>query len=374
MFESNGIGFAYKPSSIFKRGGQWLYGREPVLRRMKDGSLGCLVYSGGEREPSPENVVLYARSYDDGQTWSKPELLFKHMSRAVWGTEIFTEGERHFAIIQTFDFGAFYSELRAHISYTGDSGKTWSEPETLKGTPPNFCVRQGRVLSNGDWLFPVYWMEGYGEFDWKLVDGRMQGKDGKAFDFRKTWLFRSGVIRSSNKGESFKLSGYLSPGAGLHAWEPDVIELEDGHLLMLVRCDGTDVLWRSESFDFGDTWSELAKTEIPNPGTKVVMYKIDGQIVMLNNVSEHGGWENRRRLEAWTSDDNCKSWGKKTLIAEVLPLHANAQTAAFPPGKVICYPHAFPDFEKRTLYAALDSVGEHHFIKIPFEDLLIKKA
>ena len=365
MFESNGIGFAYKPSAIFKRGGPWLYGREPVLRRMKDGSLGCLVYSGGNREPSQENVVLYARSDDDGQTWSEPEVLFKHMSRAVWGTELFTEGERHFSVIHTFEYGGLYSELRAHISYTDDSGRTWSEPTTLCGTPPNFSVRQGRKLSNGSWLFPVYWVESYGGFDWKVEDVEKVPEHPK-------WRFRTGVIRSFDEGRSFRLDGYLSPGPDWNAWEPDAIELEDGHLLMLVRCDGTDVLWRSESFDYGATWSELVRSDIPNPGTKVVMYKIDGQIVMLNNVSEHSGWNYRTRLEAWTSDDNCRSWGRKTLIAEVLPLNSKGGAAIFPPGKVICYPHAFPDFGRRLLYTALDSVGEHHFIKIPFEDLLIK--
>ena len=362
MFVSNDIGFVYEPSAIFKRDAQWRFGREPVLRRMKDGSLVCLIYSGGDREPSPENVVLITRSGDDGHTWSKPEVLFNHKCRSVWGTEIFTECDRHFAIIHTFEFGGLYSELRAHISYTDDAGKSWTEPVSIKGTPPNYCVRQGRTLSNGSWLFPVYWLETYGEFDWKA--------EGVKLVEHSKWHFRTGVIRSFDKGQTFTLSGYLVTDLNSSAWEPDVIELEDGHLLMLVRCDGSGVLWRSESFDYGASWSKLVRSDIPNPGTKVVMYKIDGQIVMLNNVADRSGWDARTRLEAWSSNDNCKTWGKKTLIAEVQPLKAGDK-GSLPPGKVICYPHAFPDFERRQLYTALDSVGEHHFMKIPFTDILI---
>ena len=52
------------------------YAREPVIRRMKDGTLICLVLTGGPKEPANDNVVKIMRSSDDGKTWSEPEILF----------------------------------------------------------------------------------------------------------------------------------------------------------------------------------------------------------------------------------------------------------------------------------------------------------
>ena len=43
------------------------YAREPVLRRMKDGSLVCLFLTGGPKEPDNDNVVKITRSEDEGK-------------------------------------------------------------------------------------------------------------------------------------------------------------------------------------------------------------------------------------------------------------------------------------------------------------------
>ena len=50
------------------------YAREPVLARMGDGSLICTFLSGGHTEPEDQNITLAVRSYDDGVTWSSPQV------------------------------------------------------------------------------------------------------------------------------------------------------------------------------------------------------------------------------------------------------------------------------------------------------------
>ena len=92
------IEFAYPVSTMFEADSTWLFGREPTPRRMPDGSIVSLLYTGGKQEPAPENVATVIRSEDDGETWSKPQLLFRHPFRCTWGTELFTEGERPFAV------------------------------------------------------------------------------------------------------------------------------------------------------------------------------------------------------------------------------------------------------------------------------------
>ena len=72
---------------------QGQFAREPVLRRMADGSLVCLFLTGGPTEPHNDNHVVISRSLDDGCTWSVPEPLFSHRGRAVWATELFVPPE-----------------------------------------------------------------------------------------------------------------------------------------------------------------------------------------------------------------------------------------------------------------------------------------
>lgn len=357
MKRFNRIDFAYDPTVIFQKDDQWTHAREPVLRRMPDGSLACLHYSGGKREPDPENLALITHSRDDGATWSKPEVMFKHQSRCVWPTELFTAGPRPFAVIHTFEYHGFYTELRAFMTFSDDSGRTWSEPRTINGIPPNFSVRQGKVLSNGVWLFPVYWMEQEAGWDWASTEG---------FKWPHGWTFRAGVIRSTDEGKTFSLHGYLR-NEGL-VWEPEVIELESGHLLMYVRSEGRGVLWQTESFDYGLTWSELIPTEIPNSGTKFVMFRIGNKIVLVNNPDKVG----RRHLELWVSDDFCRTWSKKLPLATVPEDQTDVKDIDNEFNKLpwICYPHGFADEKQQLLYLALDSVDMHYLIKVPFADFL----
>ena len=86
--------------------------REPVLRRMKDGSLICAVLTGGDMEPQNENVVQIVRSLDDGETWSAPETVFKHKKRGCWCSEIFTGCERVFAFVHTYYAQSHYRVLQ----------------------------------------------------------------------------------------------------------------------------------------------------------------------------------------------------------------------------------------------------------------------
>ena len=61
-----------------------------------------------------------------------------------------------------------YRELILYRSFSTDNGETWSEPQSLPNGIISGSVRQGIVLSNGAWVFPIYWQECCGAWDWKL--------------------------------------------------------------------------------------------------------------------------------------------------------------------------------------------------------------
>ena len=64
MIEKNLI-YAFKDS----------YGREPIIRKTKNGTLICICLSGGSWEPENKNVVKILKSTDNGRTWSGPKSL-----------------------------------------------------------------------------------------------------------------------------------------------------------------------------------------------------------------------------------------------------------------------------------------------------------
>ncbi|OQA80370.1 MAG: Sialidase precursor [Lentisphaerae bacterium ADurb.Bin242] len=354
------IEFAYEPVEMWKADGEFTYAREPVLRRMPDGSLLSLIYTGGPREPSRENVAAVIRSRDDGATWSYPEILFRHPRRPTWPTELFTETERPFTVFQTFNIDCNYCELRSFLSYTDDSGKTWSEPVSFAGVPSNFSARQCKVLSDGTWLLPVYWMEVRG--NWTL----------EAPYIAEGWYFVSGVLRSSDRGGSWSLHGALSCGKKLLSWEPEVVELTPGHLRMFIRCESPEhVLWESDSLDFGKTWSAPVPGSISNPGTKVVVYKVGDRLVMVNNTCgrEH---PDRNSLELLISSDAGKNWSRRLPLAR-LHRSGNPWDGFFDAGAAlpqVAYPHGFADDREEKLYLAIDSVRKFFLVKVPYKDIL----
>ncbi len=322
------------------------YAREPVLRRMPDGSLVCLFLAGGPREPDNENVVMVTRSYDDGDSWDAPSTLFEHSRRGVWATELFTGGDLPFIVLCTYNAENHYRELQTFRSFTYDSGRTWTEPASFPCGLNGVSLRQGIVLESGAWVFPLYWQETDYDFDWTR---NTQAEHGGAERFP----FRTGVAISWDRGETFSRHGVLRGERGL--WEPNCVEAEPDHLLMFMRDKASAFLVRSDSFDGGLSWSEPVTTGIANPNTKVTLLKVGRDILLINNFGEGRGMEKRTRLEIRISRDGGRMFG------EPFPLEA--------PDARFFYPHAFADDARQTLYVAYENMYLHRLARIPYGEL-----
>lgn len=266
--------FYYPANLILRARPDFEYAREPLLRRMPNGDLICVCLSGGKTEPDNQNLVIITHSKDDGCTWSTPKIIFQHSERAVWATELFCDGNIVCLFLMTYYAPSRYRELILFRSFSTDHGETWSEPQSLPNGIISGSVRQGIVLDSGEWVFPIYWQECCGAWDWKL---HFMPHDGIC----EKWPFRCGVLRTEDKGKSFRIEGYLKDTAPL--WENNIAEYEPGKLVMLMRAEFMGYLCRSFSDDYGKSWSDPEKTDIPNPASKITLLKAKNKVLLIHN-------------------------------------------------------------------------------------------
>ena len=332
------------------------YAREPIIRRMKDGRIVCTFLTGGPTEPDNRNVLKLSYSDDDGRTWSKPEVIISHQKRGVWCTELFNEGANPFLVVMTYCAENCYRELQTFRSYSYDNGRTWKEPVSFPSGLNGVTLRQGIVMSNGEWLFPLYWQETVRRFDWNIDSslGDSEKQTGENAE-GEAWPFCCGVAVSSDQGRTYQRYGYMKDPGNRSLWEPNCIELEDGHIVILMRDNANSYLRRCDSFDYGRTWGELVLTDLPNPNTKLTLLKINGKILLINNFNNVSGWMERTHLEIWVSADNMQTWEKKIPIA-----HCDER---------FFYPHAFADEKQKTLYVAYENAEQHYLMRIPYDEL-----
>lgn len=311
--------------------------REAMVRMVSPGRLVAAWTTGGFCEPSSGNITRLAWSGDGGRTWEDAGR-FEHPHRGLFTTELFVAGpdEVH-AFLQVYDSWRWMSHNQMFRSISRDGGLTWSIPETVPGGVPPGWMNVGIKHSSGRWVLPLTWPEFIGEEWGEPSSGRASGiacagwrevpthemprdmeswaRYGEANDWcHRNHRYAAGVVLSDDGGKTFRLRGYLTGGATGHLMEPQVVELSDGHIVMLLRSRGEGVLLRSISRDGGETWSALERTSIPNPSSKAnILRHSDGRIFLLNNPSSDRSnlMSARTPLSLWVSEDDMATWSRK---------------------------------------------------------------
>jgi predicted neuraminidase len=131
----------------------------------------------------------------------------------------------------------------------------------------------------------------------------------------RTAVPENGVFVSTDRGRTWDCRGGIHIPSGRWVWaENNVVELEDGTIVMLIRSnDG--YLYRSDSTDGGCTWGQPFLSDIPNPSSKIRLLKgEDGRIFLLHNPSSKTGMDGRYPLSLWISSDDLKTWSEKRDI------------------------------------------------------------
>ena len=267
-----------------------------------DGLLSC--WFGGTHEGKADVAIWSSRKLDGN--WTAPVKLADG-AESNWNPVLFynEQGKLHLF----YKEGQQISDWQTYLLTSEDDGKTWSEPcemvvgDVSGGRGP---VRNKPItLSNGS----------------VIAGGSIEKGIWSAFvdvstDGCVTWE-KSAPIEiaglSYNAGEktaesNIAVSEQSFYGRGVI--QPSLWESEAGRVHMLLR-SSEGYVYRADSEDYGKTWSDAYKTELPNnnSGLDLVKAPFDGNLYLVCNPVQ-ANWGMRSPLSLFKSEDNGVTWRK----------------------------------------------------------------
>jgi predicted neuraminidase len=274
----------------------------PGLERTAKGRVFASWFTGGPKEPSPDNTVLLSHSDDRGKTFSPPEAIALPTSdgtRCYDPTLWIDPKGRLWYIFNRGNKETAKHDVWARICDNPDAKPPVFGTEFRVGYDVPFAFRMNKVtvLSSGEWIMPVTLAE-------KAVRGWSTGYN----DQQTPTLHGVGV--STDEGRTWKLHGAVKSRPW--ALENMITELKDGRLWMLIRTSA-GVLWQSHSTDKGRTWSEGTATAIKSPGSRFFIRRLaSGNLLLVN----HDNFTGRSHLTAQLSTDDGATWNDGLLLDE----------------------------------------------------------
>ncbi len=297
---------------------------EGSIVQLSDGSL---LYATTEFFNSASDFaaarIIARRSHDGGRTWSKPRVLQEN----VGGKNVMSATLRWLAnpLRDDTPLGLFYlvknsfSDLKAYLRISHDQGKTFGEPIVVTDAPGYHVLNNDRItqLANGRLLAPVAWTEDIHRVNHMVAlcylsdDGGLHWRRGK------------GQVDYSKRG----------------AMEPEVLELNDGRLLMIIRTQ-SGYIASSYSDDGGENWSKARSWGVRAPEAPSTIRRIPstGDLLLVWNDTYsagagHGG--KRTPLTIAVSSDEGKTWRfKQNLETDQQSTYAYT-SVAFAHGRVL---------------------------------------
>lgn len=253
-----------------------------TLTQAPDGSFIAAWFAGTE-EKHPDVGIWMSRF--DGAAWTPPQLAAKVNESAHWNPVLFTDAEKEVHLF--FKVGPEISHWATWWMTSTDNGLTWSEARELV---PGDAGGRGPVrskpiiLSDGSWLAPA------------------------STEFQ---LWEAFVDRSSDRGSTWERSADFEierpKFRGKGAIQPTLWESTPGVVHALLRT-GAGRAWRTDSQDFGRTWSPVYDCGLPNNNSGIDVLKLEEGTLMLVLNPVGMNWGPRTPLSLAVSRDNGATW------------------------------------------------------------------
>lgn len=255
-----------------------------------------VTWFAGTKEGQKNVAIWFAKRTEEG--WGHPEVLVKLGYQIHWNPVLFRMPNDDIALF--FKVGKDIKNWQSMVMYTSDNGDSWSEPQELvpgdksggRGTVKNKPIN----LSNGDIIAPA----SIETIPWTSFADISS-------DAGKTWT-RSQVVEMDDMDLEDE-----NGGGKLGLIQPTLWESSPGKVHMFMRSNNCRI-YRSDSDDFGRTWSKAYPIDLPNNNSGIDLVKLpDDRIALVyNHITEN--WGARRNLTLAISDDNGRSWKDKRII------------------------------------------------------------
>ena len=252
------------------------YANGVVMTAFK-GNLYCMWQTSAKDEDAQDTWVAYARSTDNGATWSAPMVLCPTISNGYCASGGWLATEDLLI--------GFINVRRQDIANSGGytqyvestDGMTWTQPKDVtmaNGSQLNGIFEQDpHVLSDGRIISAAHFQPGL-----KLCPVYTDDPTG-----RTGWT--KGIFQHTDNG---------SQSAEL---EPSFFVQQDGTLVMVMRDQkGSYKVLAASSNDRGETWTKSVKTNMPDSRAKQCAGNLpDGTAFLVNNPgrvtnSENSTW------------------------------------------------------------------------------------
>jgi len=237
----------------------------PATLELPNGDLLC-VWFAGTYEGSADIRIICSRLPAGSDRWTEPVPVSGDPERSEQNPSLFYGPDGAAWAMYTAqkdrqagkDNMQYTSQVRCQKST--DGGLTWGPYETVFPEEGTFCRQPIQVLSSGRWIFG----------NWLCTDSP-DGLSGDPTAFRI----------SDDQGKTWRKVMMPRSNGRVHA---NVVELEPGRLAAFMRSREADFIYRSESGDNGDTWSEPVPTPLPNNNSSISAIKLkSGRICIAYN-------------------------------------------------------------------------------------------
>ena len=226
---------------------------------VRDDGRKLAAWFAGTKEANPD-VLIFVSQFD-GKSWSAPRAVTPEVGVQHWNPVLF---EMNGEVVLFYKMGYPIADWHTRFITSKDFGDTWSEPRELvagdvsggRGPVKNKPIK----ISNGNILAPGSTEKGA----WRCFVDIFDGNE---------WRKRDIPVELENAEK-------------VNVIQPTLWESENGHIHALVRSN-IGRIYRSDSSDFGETWSPIYPTDMPNNNSGIDCVKLeDGRIVLICNPIE----------------------------------------------------------------------------------------